>query len=475
MNDRTCQETASLPDATGPPQRGSGEVGVLPRRTKACYGVSALGGGLVEFSLTLYLFYFYTDLVGVSPSLLGIIVPVAILIDALTDIPMGWWSDRTHSRWGRRRPFILFAAAPFGLAFFLLFTPPDQHAGLYLFVVLTSFYLAMTVFLVPYNGLGTELTLDHHERTSLMAYRQVFYLVGLFCGTGAKLVTELFANERTGFAITGLAFGVVITGTILLTFAGTSERSEFGLRRSEAPRPRFGDMIRNRPFVIMLVTYIILNVSIMVPGVLGAQVAKHWLGAEHLFPFGMATFLLCGVVAVPFWVWLSRRLDKRPALILSFLLAAGAVASAALLTPQRVWLFFVCFTGMGLAFGGFMTLPISIIGDTIDYDEYRTGRRRDGFYWGMAEFCRKVSQGAAFGVIGLTLGHLGYDGQAAEQSPSALWGLKALFVGVPLVLFLASALAFWPYPLTKERHNQIHREMGRALNPPAQDGVAGDG
>jgi len=206
-------------------------------------------------------------------------------------------------------------------------------------------------------------------------------------------------------------------------------------------------------------------VSITVPGALGVQVAKHWLHAEHLFPFGMVTFLLCGVAAVPFWVWLSRRLDKRPALILSFLLAAGAVAPAVLLTPERVWLFFLCFSGLGLAFGGFMTLPLSIIGDTIDYDEYRTGRRREGFYWGTTEFCRKVTQGAAFGVIGLTLEYLGYEGRAAEQSASALLGLKILFVGLPVVLFLLAALAFWSYPLTKERHNQIHHEMGRAVDP----------
>jgi len=465
MSDQTPEGPRTLPDATTRPQYVSADVGRLSPRTKACYGISALGGGLVEFSLTLYLFYFYIDLVGVSPGTVGIIVPVAILIDALTDIPMGWWSDRTHSRWGRRRPFILFAAVPFGLTFFLLFTPPDHHTGLYLFAVMTLFYLASTVFGVPYNGLGTELTLDHHERTSVTAYRQMFYITGLILGTGAKLVAELFANERTGFAITGIVFGVVIAGTMLVTFGGTSERPEFSRPRSNMPRPKLGDTIRNRPFMIMLATYIIYNVSIMVPGVLGAQVAKHWLRAEHLFPFGMATFLLCGVASVPFWVWLSRRLDKRPALILSFLVAAAAVASAVLLTPQRVWLFFLVFGAMGLSFGGFMTLPISIIGDTIDYDEYRTGRRREGSYWGTAEFCRKISQGAAYGVIGLTLEYVGYDGQASEQSASALMGLKALFVGVPVVLFLLAALAFWPYPLTKERHNQIHREMGRAVNP----------
>ena len=437
----------------------------LTPKKKGCYGVSAFGGGLIEFSITLYLFYFYTDLVGVSPGKVGTILSIAVVIDALTDIPMGWWSDRTHSRWGRRRPFILFAAVPCGLAFLLLFIPPDQHAGLYLLGALSLLYLALTVFMVPYNGLGTELTLDHHERTSLMAYRQVFYITGLICGISAKLVADLFANERTGFAITGITFGVVIGGLMLVTFAGTSERSEFSRPRATSPRPRFGDMVRNRPFRIMLVTYIIYNVSILVPGVLGVVVAKHWLHAEHLLPLGMGSFLVCGVVSVPLWLGISRRLDKRPTLILSFLLAATATGSAVMLAPQRVWLFFLCFTVLGLGFGGFMTLPISIIGDTIDYDEYRTGRRRDGFYWGTAEFCRKISQGAAYAVIGLTLEHLGYEGQAVEQSPSALWGLKILFVGVPTVLFLLAAVSFWPYPLTKQRHDEIHRKMGRTVAP----------
>jgi Na+/melibiose symporter-like transporter len=367
-----------------------------------------------------------------------------------------------HSRWGRRRPFILLSAVPLGLAFVLLFTPPDRYAGLYLFGARSWLYLCLTVYLVPYNALGSELTLDHHERTSLVAYRQALYLTGLFGGAGAKLVADQFASERTGFAISGLIFGVVMIATMLVTFAGTTERPEFSQPRPNAPRPKFGDMLRNRPFVIMLITYVIYNVSLTIPSTLGAQVAKHWLHAEQYFPFGMMTFLLCGVISVPFWVSLSRRLDKRPTLIISFLLAAAAMVPGLGFSPERVWLLFVCFAALGLAFGGFVTLPFSIIGDTIDYDEYLTGRRREGFYWGTAEFCRKISQGAAFGAIGLTLEYVGYDGQAAEQSSSALLGLKILFVGVPIVLFLLAALAFWRYPLSKERHDEIHREMGRA-------------
>jgi len=436
----------------------------LSLRTKICYGISTYGNGLFEFSLTLYLFYFYTDVVGVSPGTVGLVVPIAILLDAFTDVPMGWLSDRTRSRWGRRRPFILLAAVPYGLAFFLLFTPPDQHTGLYLFAVLTAFYIGATVYMVPYNGLGTELTLDHHERTSLMAYRQAFYILGLVCGAGAKLVAELFANERTGFSITGSVCAVVMVGTMVITVVGTFERPEFRLRRRGDARVRFGEMMRNKPFVIILRTFVIYNVSILVPVIVGVQVAKHWLKAEHVFPFGVMAFLLCGVAAVPFWTWLSRRLDKRPALILSFLLAAASVAPMLLLTPERIWLFLLCLGMMGLAFGGFMMLPYSIIGDTIDYDEHRTGQRREGFYWGTAEFCRKVSQGAAFGVIGLTLEYLGYEGQAAQQSASALQGLKVLFVGVPVVLFLLAALSFRAYPLTKERHDEMHREMGRTVS-----------
>ena len=117
------------------------------------------------------------------------------------------------------------------------------------------------------------------------------------------------------------------------------------------------------------------------------------------------------------------------ALILSFLIAASASGAMLLLSPQRVWLLFVLLGTMGVAFGGFMTLPLSIFGDTIDYDEYRTGRRREGSYWGVAEFCRKVSQGGAFAIIGLTLERLGVGPQEAvfiDDSPGHVAASQAL-------------------------------------------------
>ncbi len=437
----------------------------LALHTKLSYGISTFGNGLFEFTLMLYLFYFYTDVVGVAPGTVGIVLPIAMLIDALTDVPMGWISDRARTRWGRRRPFILLSSVPYGLSFFLLFTPPSGASGVYLLLTATAFYLGATVYLVPYNGLGTELTLDHHERTSLMAYRQAFYIVGLVCGAGVKVVAEGFTNERTGFAIATGVCAVIMTFTMWETVRGTFERPEFSQRDPGATRPRFGDMIRNRPFLIILRTFVLYNSSILFPVVVGVQVAKHWLRAEHVFPYAVMVFLVCGASAVPFWNWLSRRIDKRPTLILSFLLAATVMACMLGLAPGRVWLFIVLLGTMGIAFGGFMLLPYSIIGDTVDWDEYRTGRRREGFYWGMAEFCRKLSGAAAFAVIGFTLDAVGYEEGAAQQSATALTGMKVLFIGVPLVLFLLAALSFWPYPLSKERHDEIHRKMGRTIAP----------
>lgn len=397
----------------------------------------------------------------VPPETVGLFVAIAFFIDALTDVPMGWLSDRTRTRWGRRRPYIFLSAVPCGLSFFFLFTPPTNHADVHLLIFATVYYTAMTVYLVPYNGLGTELTLNHHERTSLMAYRQAFFIVGLVCGATAKLIAEWFSNERTGFAVTGALFGTVMVATMFLTFVGTFENPEFSQARARKTRVRFGDLMRNRPFLIILAVYVIYNIGILAPVIVGVQAAKHWLKAENVFPYVSAVLLVCGALAVPVWAWISRRLDKRPALIASFLITAAALVPVLLLTPKRVWPLFLLMGVFGFGFGGFMTLPLSIIGDTIDYDEYLTGRRREGFYWGLAEFCRKISQGFAFYLVGQTLGWLGYEEQAPEQSATALLGLRILFVGVPAVLFVLAALAFWRYPLNKARHDEMHHEMGR--------------
>ncbi|MBN1345554.1 MAG: MFS transporter [Phycisphaerae bacterium] len=455
-------EASASTAASSPLRHALEDTSRLPLGTKLSYGISTFGNGLFEFSLMLYLFSFYTDIMKVPAQTVGLVVSIAILVDALTDIPMGWLSDRTRTRWGRRRPYIILSACFYGPAFFLMFTPPTGAGGLYLFLTATAFYLGATVYLVPYNGLGTELTLDHHERTSLMAYRQAFYIIGLVCGAGVKVVALKFADERTGFAIATGFCGVVMTLTMLETVRGTSERPEFSQARTATPRPRFGEMIRNRPFMIILRTFVIYNVGILFPVVIGQQVATHWLQAEHVFPYAVMVFLFCGAVAVPVWTAISRRIDKRPTLILALLLAAVAMLPMLLLTPERVWLFVILLGVMGVAFGGFMTLPYSIIGDTVDYDGYMTGRRREGFYWGTAEFCRKISGAVAFAVIGHTLGRLGYEEGAVQQSTQTLTGLKILFIGAPMVLFALAAVSFWSYPLTKERHDEMYRQMKAA-------------
>ncbi len=461
--------TGTEPSTTAPPEAHPASPTDAPSwklslGTKLSYGISTFGNGLFEFSLTLYLMYFYTDVMHVPAGTVGTAIAVAVILDALTDIPMGWWSDRTRTRMGRRRPFILAVAAPYGLSMFLLFTPPAEHTGLHLFLTATAFYLCATVYLVPYNGLGTELTLDHHERTSLIAYRQGFYIIGLAGGATAKIVAGLFGSERIGFSFTSGICGVVIFVTMLITVFGTRERAEFSRSDGATSRVRFGDMLRNKPFVIILTTYLLYNVGIIVPVIVGAQVAKHVLRAEDVFPYAVMAFLVCAIIAVPLWAWFSKRTDKRPALIGALLLAAVAVGPMWLLSPDRVWLFVVLLGVMGLAFGGFMSLPYSIIGDTVDYDEYLTGRRREGFYWGAAEFSRKISQAVAYALIGQTLQRLGYEGEAVVQADSALMGLRILFVGVPVILFVLAAAAFWPYPLSKQRHNEIHRAMGRSFD-----------
>jgi sugar (glycoside-pentoside-hexuronide) transporter len=439
----------------------------LSLRTKLSYGLSTFGSGLFEFSLNLYLFYFYIDVIGVNPATVGLCVLAAFWIDACIDMPIGWWSDHTFTRWGRRRPFILASAPLCGLSFFLLFSPPQAHAALHLAITAIVFYCSMSLYLMPYNALGAELTLDHHERTSLMAYRQAFYILGLTAGVGVKSFAGLFAEGRAGFSIAAAIGATVMVCAMVLTVLGTRERPEFSRPRPSVPRPKFRQLLGNRPFLIVLATYVTYNVSIIIPVIVGIQVSKHWLHAEQLFPLAVLTFLLCGVGAVPFWAWVSRRLDKRPALVLCFLAAAAATVPMGLMTPERSWLLFILLGALGLAFGGFITLPFSIIGDAIDYDEFHTGLRREGFYWGIAEFSRKITQGAAFAAIGATLVALGYEEGAVRQSELSLLGLKVLFVAVPIVLYCLAALLFWRYPLNKELHDQMHRRMGRGAEAPS--------
>ncbi len=198
------------------------DSGKLPIKTKVGFGVCDLGGNLFFTVIAFLLLNYLTDTLGVSAGLAGIVIMIGKIWDAVTDPVVGYLSDKTRTRWGRRRPYILFGSVPLFIMMILMFTNPHLTGQWPLFtwsvVIFCLLCTAYTLVNIPYSALTPELTKDFHERTSLNGYRFGFAVIGTLLGAGAALpLVDLFANKNTGFTVMGTVFGFLMMATALAT------------------------------------------------------------------------------------------------------------------------------------------------------------------------------------------------------------------------------------------------------------------
>ena len=244
----------------------------LPLKTKIAYGVADLGISLLTASIQFFLLFYYTDILGIDPGLAGTALLVGKLTwDAINDPVFGFLSDRTRSRWGRRKPYMLLGAIPFGLTIWLLFSLPAGMTGATAFLaVLGSFLLVdttQTLVSVPYYALSAELTYDYDERTSLISIRMIFTVVGYIMGAAATtLLAGIFMNmglaKTAAYSCTGAVFGVIAIITTLVTTLGVKETPNPDLVPAKMPAmSQIKHVFKNRPFVQYMIMSTIISIS----------------------------------------------------------------------------------------------------------------------------------------------------------------------------------------------------------------------
>jgi sugar (glycoside-pentoside-hexuronide) transporter len=442
----------------------------LPAWRKIAYG---FGDVIVGMRLTVFQFYllpFYTDVVVLAPWLAGLGKMLGLVWDGVNDPVTGYLSDRTETRIGRRRPFLLLSALPMGLTFGLLWTPPAHlpplSAFLYLFlayVVLDTFF---TVYATPYLALGAELSQDYHERTQLSAARAFFHVIGLFIGgvVPGVILRRWAAAPSRGYAIMGFGMGAFMTFVALVTGATTREVPPArGTRASLSWRAFWSGMtstLDNRPFRIMIATFVLILIGGGLHQTLVPYAFRYWLLMPERVNAVIGVYLAASVVSLPIWTRLARRLGKDRALRLCMLwatvaLAALPVAFAPGMGRLRLGTFLLL---AGLGNGGWAVLPVAITADIVDHDELSTDERREGAYFGIWTLVMKLAAGVASGFVGVALQVLGYVPNVT-QSATTVRGIELLYGPVPAVFMLTALLVFRRFPLTRE----VHRELQETL------------
>jgi len=441
----------------------------LPAGQKLAYGFGDIIVGMRMTAFQFHLLPFYTDVVVLAPWLAGLGKMLGLVWDGVNDPITGYVSDRTLTRLGRRRPYLLGAALPMGLTFGLLWTPPAHLGALTGFLYLVLAYVLLdtffTLYATPYLALGAELSSDYHERTQLSAARAFFHVVGLFVGGVVPgIVIRRYTSPATGYAVMGLAMGAFMTLVALLTG---------GLVREVPPAVRTPSRIswrtfaagmtstfRNGPFRVMIVTFALILLGGGVHQTLVPYAFRYWLGMPQRVNAVIGIYLAASVVSLPLWTRLARRLGKDRALRLCMLWATVALAALPFLfapgmSNARLATILVL---AGLGNGGWVVLPVAITADIIDHDELETAERREGAYFGVWTLVMKVAAGLASGIVGVALQLLGYVPNVT-QTATAVLGIKLLYGPVPAVFIAGAYLVFRRFPLTRERHQELQAAL----------------
>ena len=463
--------------------------GKLSFWTKLVYGTGDWGAAGYGTLRQVFYAIFLTDVVGLEPRLASVAALIGILWDAINDPLVGMLSDRVRTRWGRRRPFLLWFSIPYGLGFLLLWWAPPFEGQIAKTIFVTLAFMIADTFEtlvgVPFSALTPELTRDYDERTSLTGFRMFFNLaISLVAAVAAPAIVDgVVAGGGTlqqGYLVTAAIFGGMATVPFLLIFAVVREPE---LTPEQINSVSFIETIRtawaNIPFryatMVFMLNWITFDlVALALPFYL-----QYWIAGGNLLAqanvFGIslplesavfALLLITSVLVLPFWIYFSRRFSKQIAYIVGMVFWAAVQLAIFSVQPGQITLVLSLSVLAGISVSSAHLLPDSLFPDVIEWDELRTRRRSEGIYYGVKNFIRKLT-GALAIFIGLqTLGWFGYQTPPPgvtqfTQPDSALMAMRVLLGPFGAVLLFSAVLVAWFYPLTRKRHARIRKLLNR--------------
>ncbi len=430
---------------------------------KIAYGLPAFALAVVGIPVYVYLPKFYSDVVGIDIALMGMILLGVRLFDAVSDPVIGLVSDRTRSRFGRRRPYIAVGGVGVALAMIFLFTPPRGESidpTLWFAFWVFTLFAFWTVVTVPYESLGPEISHDYTDRTTLFAVRDGLLIAGTLAAAAAPaLVAAIWQTapspegERRKFFLLGLIYAPLLISTCLWCVHRIREQPARTAGEASAAGGRWRTVWHNRPFMLLLAAYTISAIGSNLPATLILYYVQYVLQSSQADLF-LILYLSTGVVFLPAWIAIARRVGKKNAWLAAMIINTGVFLGVFFLGPGDALLYGILVVGSGLGFGASLALPSAIQADVIDYDELLTGMRREGRYIGLWSIAKKLAAAAGVGIGLAVLGGAGYQPNA-EQSAEVIMTLRVLYALVPCLCNIVAILIIWRFPLNARAHRDI--------------------
>jgi GPH family glycoside/pentoside/hexuronide:cation symporter len=451
----------------------------LSTKVKLAYGVGDLGPALVSAVSGFFLNVFLLEVAGLAPATAALIFVIVKIWDSMNDPLVGSLTDKTNTRWGRRRPWLLFGAIPFALAYYLQWQVPElSDGGKFWYYLLVALLLdtGFTAVNVPYAALTPELAKTYDERTSLNAYRFGFSILGgMFGAFFQAVILDSYrqqGNVEAGYALSAGIIAAIIIISNVITFAFTSE-GEFS--QDDQEEIGFFEGVRiafnNRPFLYVTVIYLLAWLAIQFVQNNLLLYVKYWVGAEDQFQWLILILQGGAFIFLMVWTQISKRIGKQNVYYAGMIF--WIIASLALWFVPRnnitpiYFIALIASVGVSVAY----LIPWSLLPDVVDLDELNTGQRREGIYYGFFVFLQKLGISVGLAISNLILGATGYiapETAAAALNPTqpapVLTALRAFVSLAPILIILASIVVVYLYPITKERHQEILAQLEKRRN-----------
>jgi GPH family glycoside/pentoside/hexuronide:cation symporter len=459
---RGSTATTATPSAagTGAPPRAM----ALGWREKLAYGVADMGFNFYWTNVATFLLIFYTDTFGISAAAAATMMSTVKIVNAFTDPMIGAAADRTSTRFGKFRPWLLWMSLPLAGAAVLTYTTPDLYGNARLAWAYGTYLLMMVCYTcvnIPYNALSGVMSSDPQQRSTINGLRFIFAFAGSTLVTAATpaLVRWLGAgNDVRGWQLAMLAWGLAATVLFVLTFAGTRERVAPPPGQQSKVWRDVRDLAVNRPWIVLFLLSLVIMVTITLRTASAAYYFKYVVGRPELMAAFVPTYMIAAAAGAALTPLLTRLADKKTLMICLMSLTALLSAAFWVIPPDQVTWMFVLQALLGLVLGPKSPLAFAMLADAADYNEWRTGRRATAMTFAAATFAQKLGTAMAVATIGSVFTALGYVPNAI-QSGGSLAGIAWLMSLIPAGFALAAVGVMCCYDLDAGKLARVQAEL----------------
>jgi sugar (glycoside-pentoside-hexuronide) transporter len=436
----------------------------LSVREKAGYALGDTAANLIFQTMVMFQLVFYTDTFGITAAAAGTLLVVVRVWDAIFDPIMGVLADRTNTRWGKFRPWVLWTAIPFGIMGFLTFVTPNFDPSGKLVYAYVTYIVLMMVYSannLPYSALSGVMTGDLGERTSLSSYRFVFAMIAALIvqGLALPMVHYFGGNDSArGYQMTMGIFSALAVIFFFVTFASTRERIQPAPDQKASIRQHFTDLLTNGPWKAMFALTLVLFLTLAMRGSAVLYYFRYYVGDESLFSLFNVLGTCATIIGIFFSKGLAMKYGKRNLFIGGLAFTVLFTASFAVLSPRATVLIFAMEILRQFAYGFTIPLLWAMMADVADYSEWKNRRRATGIVFSAIVFALKAGLGFGGAITGYVLSLYGYVPNAA-QTPETLDGIRLTMSIYPAVTFGICIVCLFFYGITKEKEIQITTDL----------------